>query len=135
MRKAIIYTLLTLTICACNDSDDISEIFHNRTWKLSFFQEGTTRTSAKAGYSINFYENTLTATTPSGASFSGNWNADNKKRTFRCTRLQVTNGNIANDTTAQKMEKFLLNSSSYEGDANYLKIKQQSNVYMQFHNK
>jgi len=119
----------------CTNSDDITDIFMNRIWKLSFFNEGTSRTSAKSGYNIQFHEETFTATTPSGAVISGKWQADGKNRAFQCKQVRVTTGNISNDTTAVKMKKFLEESTTYNGDTNYLQIKIQNNAYMQFHNR
>lgn len=135
MKKILYLITVALIFASCNNSDDLNEIFQSRTWKLSFFQEGTTRNIAKEGYSIMFYEGSFTANTPSGAAISGNWQADNKSRTMRCTNVRVVQGNIAKDTTATKMKQFLERASSYNGDANWLQIRQQSNVYMQFHNR
>ena len=44
MKKFIWIICMTIALCSCNDSDNINEIFMNRNWTLSFFQEGTTRT-------------------------------------------------------------------------------------------
>ncbi len=134
-------TATLLAICAamlllgsCTNSDDIADIFINRIWKLSFFYEGK-RIPAKSGYSIQFHEETFTATTPDGAVISGKWKADGKNRSFHCNQVRVTNGNISNDTTAVKMKKFLEESTSYGGDTNYLQIKIHNNAYMHFHNR
>lgn len=135
MKKALCLIIVTLIFVGCNKSDDLNEIFQSRTWKLSFFQEGTTRNIAKEGYSIRFYENSFTANTPSGAAIIGNWQADNKSRTMQCSNIRIAQGSIARDTTATKMKQFLERASSYNGDANWLQIRQQSNIYMQFHNR
>lgn len=135
MRKILFILITAITLTGCDNSDDLSEIFQNRTWQLAFFQEGTTRNIAKDGYSIRFYESSFTANTPSGAAIIGNWQADNKKRTMRCSNVRINEGSIANDTTATKMKLFLEKASSYNGDANWLQIRQQNNVYMQFHNR
>ncbi len=135
MKKIFFAIITTLLIVGCDNSDDLSEIFQNKTWKLSFFQEGRERNIAKEGYSIRFYESSFTANTPSGAAIVGNWQADNKSRTLRCTNVRIGEGNIAKDTTATKMKLFLEKASSYNGDANWLQIRQLDNVYMQFHNR
>ncbi len=135
MKKILFILISTIAFIGCDNSDDLSEIFQNRTWKLSFFQEGNTRSIAKEGYIIRFYENSFTANTPSGAAIVGNWQADNKNRTLRCTNVRIGEGNIVNDTTATKMKLFLEKASSYNGDANWLQIRQQSHIYMQFHNR
>lgn len=135
MKKIFFALIATLLLTGCESGDDLGEIFLNKTWKLSFFQEGRERNIAKEGYSIRFYESSFTANTPSGASIVGNWQADNKNRTLRCTNVRVGDGSIAKDTTATKMKLFLEKASSYNGDANWLQIRQQDNVYMQFHNR
>ncbi len=135
MKKIYFALIATLLLTGCESGDDLGEIFLNKTWKLSFFQEGRERNIAKEGYSIRFYESSFTANTPSGAAIVGNWQADNKNRTLRCTNVRVGDGSIAKDTTATKMKLFLEKASSYNGDANWLQIRQQDNVYMQFHNR
>ncbi|MBO5865368.1 MAG: lipoprotein [Bacteroidaceae bacterium] len=135
MKKIFFALIATLLLTGCESGDDLGEIFLNKTWKLSFFQEGRERNIAKDGYSIRFYESSFTANTPSGAAIVGNWQADNKNRTLRCTNVRVGDGSIAKDTTATKMKLFLEKASSYNGDANWLQIRQQDNVYMQFHNR
>lgn len=135
MKKIFFAFIATLLLTGCESGDDLGEIFLNKTWKLSFFQEGRERNIAKDGYSIRFYESSFTANTPSGAAIVGNWQADNKNRTLRCTNVRVGDGSIAKDTTATKIKLFLEKASSYNGDANWLQIRQQDNVYMQFHNR
>ena len=135
MKKIFFALIATLLLTGCESGDDLGEIFLNKTWKLSFFQEGRERNIAKDGYSIRFYESSFTANTPSGAAIVGNWQADNKNRALRCTNVRVGDGSIAKDTTATKMKLFLEKASSYNGDANWLQIRQQDNVYMQFHNR
>lgn len=135
MKKIFFALIATLLLTGCESGDDLGEIFLNKTWKLSFFQEGRERNIAKEGYSIRFYESSFTANTPSGAAIVGNWQADNKNRTLRCTNVRVGDGSIAKDTTATKMKLFLEKAQSYNGDANWLQIRQQDNIYMQFHNR
>lgn len=135
IKTAAFFACMAIFMTSCNNSDDLNEIFQNNTWKLSFFREGTSNTAVKGDYNVKFYDNSFTATTPSGAAISGMWKADNKSRTFNCTNIRVSNGNIGNDTTAIKMKTFFEKATTYQGDANYLQIKQQNNVFMQFHNR
>lgn len=136
--KNIIRTLLILLatagLSACSNEDDIEDIFVNRTWTLAFINEGSNRIAAKDNYYLQFYDKNFVVTTPSGAKIQGYWEADGENRSFRCTQV-MTDGNISNDTIAGKMEKILEKAASYEGDINYLIIKQQDNVFMQFHNR
>lgn len=136
MKKVIWIICMTIALCSCNDSDDINEIFMNRNWTLSFFQEGTTRTPSpeKENYIIRFYEGSFVASSTNGAEITGNWSADNKTRDFACTNIR-TNSKAESDATAGKMTTFLKKATHYEGDANWLKIKQTDNVYMQFYNR
>ncbi len=129
--------LLTTTLASCDSGDDLTEIFLNRTWNLSFFNEGNriTSPSGKSAYTLKFYDSTFAFTTTDGVTITGHWQADNKERTFSCSRLQVNNGSIATDSIAMKAEKFFKNAKYYEGDSNFLKIMIQKNSYMQFHNK
>ena len=132
--KKILFIFIAVVICSCNDSDDIAEIFMNKTWKLSFIQEGTERVNAKDGYTMIFYENVFAISTPNGSDITGRWTVDNESRRLQCSEIK-TNGNISNDATAVKMEIILKKATHYEGDANWLQIKQTDNIYMQFHNR
>lgn len=134
MKKILFILFTAFAICSCNNSDDITEIFQNHTWELAFFQEGTTRTPAKDNYTIQFYENVFVASTPSGSEITGEWNADDESREFKCRNMKI-NGDISNDATAIKMETFLKKATYYSGDANWLQIKQSDNIYMQFYNR
>ncbi len=136
MKKFIGIILMAIALCGCNNSDDINEIFINRNWTLSFFQEGTTRTPSpeKENYIIRFYDGSFAASSTNGAEITGNWSADSKTRDFACTNIR-TNSIAESDITASKMVTFLRKATHYDGDANWLQIKQTDNVYMQFHNK
>lgn len=137
MRKIYLPIILLASIlfCACSQSDDIVDIFMNRTWKLSLIREGNKNIDPKGIYSLQFFDGAFTATTPKGATISGKWQADGSNRMFRCTQVSVSNGDISNDSIAKKMKNIFEKSESYNGDINYLQIKQQNNVYMQFHNR
>lgn len=131
----ILFTLL-LTLAACNNDDDVQEIFIDRNWTLSFIQEGNEKSVPEnVNYVIIFKSGTFNLTTPSNATISGNWQADGGTRTFKCSNIK-TDGNINNDNIAKKMRNMLQNAISYGGDANWLQIiVQHGNAYMQFHNK
>lgn len=137
MKKSITFIILALTLAlaACDNGDDLNEIFRNRNWTLSFFMEGSNINSVKGDYKIIFYENVFTVTTPNKSSIEGYWEADNKSHAFRCRQVRVTSGTIAGDTTALKMKNILEKASGYSGDANSLQIIEMPNKFMQFHNK
>ena len=137
MKKSITFIILALTLAlaACDNGDDLNEIFRNRNWTLSFFGEGENIYSVKGDYKITFYENVFTVTTPNKSSIEGYWEADNKSHAFRCRQVRVTSGTIAGDTTALKMKNILEKATGYAGDANSLQIIEMPNKFMQFHNK
>ncbi len=137
MRIIYLTTILFISIllCTCSQSDDITDIFMNRTWKLSFIKEGERNIDPKGIYNLKFFDGVFTTTTPKGATITGKWSADGDNRTFQCTQVNVSNGDIANDSIAKKMKVIFEKASKYEGDINYLQIKQQNNIYMQFHNR
>lgn len=137
MRKFIGIILMAIALCGCNDSDDINEIFMNRDWKLSFFREGVTPPQPLPQdkiYILRFYDGSFAASSTNGAEITGNWSADSKTRDFACTNIR-TNSIAESDITASKMVTFLRKATHYDGDANWLQIKQTENVYMQFYNR
>lgn len=136
IRKIFFAIFVALSFVACNNEDDVQEIFIDRNWTLAFIQEGNEKSiPEKADYTLLFKSNTFVLTTPGDATISGNWHADGGSRTFRCNSIK-TNGNISNDNIAKKMRNMLQNAVLYEGDANYLQIiVQPGNAFMQFHNK
>lgn len=130
----IIFTIIMLAVVSsCNKEDDLGEIFIDRDWQLSFVQEGSIRRTSDKSYSILFDENTFEATLPGGKNIKGSWIANGDTREFRCANVRAS-GSLGNDTIAQKMLQILKNAQRYEGDTHYLKIKEQDNTYMQFHN-
>lgn len=131
----IISLALAALFTSCDNGDDLTDIFLSHPWKLALFNEGGRRTPGNDNYVMQFYDATFSVSTRSDAVITGYWTADNKQRTFSCSRVRVENGSIEGDTIAQKMEKILKEAGYYEGDTNYLQILVQKNKYMQFHNK
>ncbi|MBQ2368414.1 MAG: DUF4847 family protein, partial [Bacteroidaceae bacterium] len=132
IKTKIILPLLLLSslLVACDKGDDLREIFLSPTWKLSFFQEGNKVPLDCSGYTLKFYDKTFEFTTKYGATITGYWTADNKKRTFSCSQIKVNNGSISADAIARRAEKIFKNALYYEGDSNYLKIMIQKNSFM-----
>lgn len=130
IKRTIFAVALIAGIAACTKDDDIEDIFVDRAWTLTYIQEGGSRkyTEGKR-YSMLFADGAFTATTPSGNTITGEWQANGDTRSFTCYNVRA-NGNISKDTIAQKMYNILTNVKKYEGDTNWLRIKQQENVYM-----
>ena len=129
--------LVSLTaIVACNNSDDVSEIFIGNNWKLSFIEDAGVRRwpSQQSAYNLTFTANNFSATTPSGGRISGRWSANGKTREFRCNNIR-SEGIGANDTIANRMLQIFKNAATYDGDTHYLQIKKDRNQFMQFYNR
>ena len=103
-------------------------------WVISYIQEGAIKRYSDKKYNVHFIDNNFNATTPSGAQIKGKWEADGKSRKFHCWNIQTT-GSFKGDTIAQKMLQIFTDATAYDGDTNWLQIKQQKNVYMQFYSK
>ena len=127
-------TLLFVTV-SCIGDDDINAIFREPNWKLTYIKEGSVQRYAKEKiYSIEFYDQKFTVNTPGGATISGNWQANgDASHSFTCTNIRTT-GNLSGDTLGLKMREILKNARTYDGDTNWLQIKQQDNIFMLFYN-
>ena len=134
IKRTIFATLLIICAVSCSNDDNITEIFRDREWALSLVREGSVERYSDKRYNVKFAETTFTATMPGGATISGKWEADGSSRSFRCWNVR-TDGSIKGDTIAEKMLQIFTNATSYDGDTNWLQIKQQKNVYMQFYSR
>ena len=134
--KTIIFVLTIAMLSACNNSDDVNEIFIGHNWKLTYIEEGGIRrwSSQENPYGLTFAANTFSATTPGGGKISGRWSADGKTREFRCTNIH-TEGISASDTIARQMIQMFTEATSYDGDTHYLQIIKEKNNLMQFYNR
>ena len=134
--KRVIFALSFVILAACNNSDDVGEIFIGHDWKLTYIEHGDKRRwpSKVNAYGILFAENSFDATTPSGGKISGRWSANGNTREFRCTNIR-TEGIGENDTIAKQMIQLVNEATSYDGDTHYLQIIKDKNHYMQFYNR
>ena len=134
--KYAIFAVALALVAACNESDDISEIFIGHNWRLTYVEEGGIRRwpSQENSYSLMFGENSFNATTPNGGSISGRWSANGETRQFSCTNIR-TEGISATDTIARQMVEMFRNARKYDGDIHYLQIIKEKNHLMQFYNR
>lgn len=158
MRKSIIFALLSLLLFtfACDRSDDITDIFVSKTWKMTYIASGTGKTwysfddVTADNYSDYTQKNKTFTLAFSGVqsgdkisgtfigngsvSVTGTWNADAKSRDFSTV---VNTATIIDDkdVIAQKIVYGLKNATSYKGDVNnlflYFNYKGES-LYMAF---
>ena len=134
IKSAICAASLILVLASCNNEDSIKEIFRDREWTLSLVKEGAVERYSGKKYNVQFAESTFTAAMPGGATISGKWEADGSTRKFRCWNVR-TEGSIKGDTIAEKMLQIFQNATSYNGDTNWLQIKQEKETYMQFYSR
>ncbi len=130
---AAIALLAILILTACNNKDDIEEIFTEKTWKLAFIQDGAERIVREKEYTLKFNKASFTFTDPQKATISGSWSADGGTRQFICNNI-TTSGNIQGDQVTQKAREILQKAKAYIGDAKSLQIiEEPGNKYMQFY--
>ena len=134
--KSLILVLALAAFAACDNSDDISEIFIGNDWKLSYTEEGGIRRwpSQEIPYTLTFGANNFNAHTPNGGKISGQWSANGKTREFRCSNIR-TEGINANDTIARQMVQLFKEATAYGGDSHYIQIFKNKNHYMQFYDR
>ena len=132
-KRVIFALMLAFSLASCS-KDDIDDIFIEREWKVTYINEGgVKRYTQGKKYTVQFLDNTFKATTPTGGTIEGNWQANGDTRQFSCSNLR-TSGLQAKDTIAQKMLQILTSAKKYDGDTNWLQIKQQDNIFIQFYN-
>lgn len=123
---------------ACNDEDDI-DIFVGRTWKVSnlfgasnrpVLNEEQAKTIAKEGaFYIKFENRNEFKGCTLDKNFSGSWSVDLKKRTIS---LRFRDTGNPSDALSKMVIKAIQQAVSYEGDYNYLKLKEAEAPYILF---
>lgn len=130
----VIKTLFTLAVAllaltACNNEDDIAEIFVNRTWYMNGIAiNGTTSSEETRNfykdtdsqcYYITFSSDTFYGALSSGITFSGTWNADGKHQKITLHLQQKTASNLIFD---KQMYQILSSITSYKSGADFLQL-------------
>ena len=137
MTKTLLLTFaLALSFTGCSNDDDLDEIFRNRSWNLTYIQDGVERlVPQEKGYTLIFSETGFTFTTPSGATAEGNWWADGGSHTITFSDITASNA-INGNALAQAVIAILQNAVMYSGDANWIQIIEEPGYrYMQFYNR
>lgn len=143
-RITRILFLLSAVVClgfsfvACNDEDDI-DIFVGRTWKVSNLYGGSNlpvlseeqaKTVAKDGAFYLKFENSTTFTGRTlDKDFSGTWSVDLKKRTIS---LRFRDKGNPTDAISKMVIQAIEKAVAYEGDYNYLKLREAEAPYILF---
>lgn len=127
-----------LSLASCNEEDDI-DIFVGRTWKVSnlfgasnrpVLSEEQAKTIAKEGaFYIKFENRTGFTGRTLDKNFSGTWSVDLKERTISLRFKETGN---PSDQLSKLVIKSIQNAVAYDGDYNYLKLKEAEAPYILF---
>lgn len=145
MKQTIhIIFLILIVMCtgfsfvACNEEDDI-DIFVGRTWKVSnlfgasnrpVLTEDQAKVIAKEESFYLKFENRTTFTGRTlDKDFTGTWSVDLKKRTIS---LRFHDTGNPSDALSNMAIKAIQRAVSYDGDYNYLKLKEVEGPYILF---
>lgn len=128
----------SFSLFACNEEDDI-DIFVGRTWKMSnlfgvsnrpVLSEEQAKTIAKEGaFYIKFESRTEFKGCTLDKNFSGTWSVDLKERTIS---LRFRDTGNPSDALSKMVIQALQRAVAYDGDYNYLKLKEAEGPYILF---
>ena len=139
MKRVLNITLIIFTCLLfwqCNDSDDITDIFVNRRFKITNVVYNNTPINditelyIDDSYYIIFNQRTFQGALMSGNNIEGTWDADGSKQSFHMNFGNNTNISKTSDTQ-EKILNILKNADRYEGDCNVIKIKKGNDAYIQ----
>jgi len=142
LRRYIWLPLLSLTLLptACQNEDDIADIFIGRTWYIvgatingqQYDGNEIKELYAQAdSYHLTFAVNSFSGILVAGSSLNGQWTADGKHHTLT---LQVKNANnVEASTVSRNIYNVLRNVTSYSGDVNNLIIQQDSQNFIRLY--
>lgn len=145
IRCAMLLACLPI-FSACNDEDDVIEIFTGKVWKLNrlniegnsgqflalwsteqAYNQSMTALRTEGNYTIEFTAPDVNVAggdfTAHGirATVTGQWNADGKSHTISITSVRVSGSET--DPLAREFVNGLQELSSYEGDSRTLTLK------------
>jgi len=151
MKMKNVFALLCCAVLlpllsGCNESDDVAEIFTDKTWKLTVisldgqhqwfdfwngdeaaFQRSRRELEKGATFTVTFQGSETEGTV--GGDFkaqainrtiNGYWNADGSSRELHTTNIRTTGTD--SDVLARAFETGLRNATRYTGDSQYLYI-------------
>lgn len=138
VRKARLFVatlFCMLALGACNDEDDVIEIFTGKTWKLTYLgstddwedlSSGVNKNDyheekrAPMSYTVIFYDGSVRITGAENTVWTGTWTADGKNNTFHIniTKKQGE-GTTANEKTFLEQ---VSGACYYRGDAVLLRL-------------
>lgn len=138
----LLIAILLPLLSACDEGDDVAQIFTGKTWKLTYIAlegqhkqfdfwnndaEAQRRSmqllEGEANFTLTFYggdEKSEGAGEFDGVGanqqFSGRWNADGVSRELHISNISATAGSSETDILARAFVNGLPNATSYSGD-------------------
>lgn len=123
--------LLALTLTACNNEDDLDDIFVGKTWymngatinglKLNSEISNFYTDAGEGAYYITFSSQTFQGMLSAGVNFSGTWTADGKNQSIT---LNISNKPATTTTFDKQIYNILSATTSYKSGADFLQLKQ-----------
>jgi hypothetical protein len=135
--KLLLFLGLVLLACtACENEDDIDQIFTGKTWymnggiisgkKLNSDVQNFYTNARTDAYYITFSSQTFTGMLTNGDSFSGTWSANGKKQTIK---LNITQTPTASTPFDKQIYYIIAGATSYRSGATFLHLrKDEDNV-------
>lgn len=149
--KALFMLLCAVSFTSCLQEDDVEYIFTGKEWHLAGFYQTTDWDNPNMGTPMGDYnshtdiaaynlllltDGTAVVTLPQGCQLRALWEADghSKVRTFKFSEWKTVMGNPETlEGYGRQMYKQLLDVNYYQGDANYIRLFDDTKKYfMQF---
>ncbi|MBR5148220.1 MAG: hypothetical protein IKV15_03370 [Bacteroidaceae bacterium] len=150
--KALFMLLCAVSFTSCLQEDDVEYIFTGKEWHLAGFYQTTDWDNPNMGTPMGDYnshtdiaaynlllltDGTAVVTLPQGCQLRALWEADghSKVRTFKFSEWKTVTGDPdkMTDKYGRQMYKQLLDVNYYQGDANYIRLFDDTKKYfMQF---
>ena len=145
--KHLVYLVLALPFFwACNNEDNVDEIFVSGTWNVGNFYNGGDWNKVNDGarpvytkeedfkalnfLTVTFMEDGTILGRMNNGSFTANWKANGDDRTISITQLKTT---ATPSGKSKELIEALKNAAYYKGDSKYLKLApQDKKSYVQF---
>ena len=145
--KHVLYLVLALPLLwACNNEDDVNEIFASGTWNVGNFYNGgewnKLNDGARPKYTkeedfkalnyltVTFMEDGTIQGLMNNGRFTANWKANGDARTISITQLKTT---ATQSGKSKELIEALKNAAYYKGDSKVLKLApQDKKSYVQF---
>ena len=139
MKTLLALTVMLLALTACNNEDDIDEIFVGKIWYMTgIVINGTTSSEETKNfykdtdancYYITFSSGTFQGKLSSGVAFSGTWQANGKNQTITFNLKEKPNPDALFD---KQLINILSNVHSYSSGADFMHLSDNNQNTIRF---